>query len=101
NPVNRNLQQLRIFHANHRILYPYSLDGRIEVGNTFSRLSFTAQYFLNYPKPEGGGLQVRFFAGKFIPHGANTVEKQLTNSRYYLNMTGANGFEDYTYSNYF
>lgn len=101
NPVNRSLQQLRFFHANYRRLYPYSLDGRIEVGNTFSRLSFTAQYFLNYPKPEGGGLQVRFFAGKFIPHGANTVEKQLTNSRYYLNMTGANGFEDYTYSNYF
>lgn len=101
NPVNRNLQQLRFFHANHRRLYPYSLDGRIEVGNTFSRLSFTAQYFLNYPKPEGGGVQVRFFAGKFITHGANTVEKQLTNSRYYLNMTGANGFEDYTYSNYF
>lgn len=101
NPVNRNLQQLRFFHANHRRLYPYSLEGNIELGNTFSRLAFTARYFLNYSKPEGGGLQVRFFAGKFIPHGSNTVEKQLTNSRYYLNMTGANGFEDYTYSNYF
>lgn len=99
--VGRNLQQLRFFHANHRILYPYSLDGRVEMGNSFTRLSVDARYFLNYPKPEGGGLQIRFFAGKFFSQGANNAEKQLANSRYYLNMTGANGFEDYTYSNYF
>ncbi|WP_290713413.1 M1 family aminopeptidase, partial [Flavihumibacter sp. CACIAM 22H1] len=98
--THRTLQQLRFFHANHRILYPYDLDGRVEMGADFSRLSLTARYFLNYPNQEGG-LRVRFFAGKFFVHGNNTLNKQQANSRYYLNLTGPNGYEDYTYSNYF
>ncbi|WP_290792740.1 M1 family metallopeptidase [Flavihumibacter sp. UBA7668] len=96
----RKLQQLCFHHANHRILYPYDLDARVELGSGFTRLAVTARYFLNYPNQEGG-LSVRLFAGKFIEHGANTIEKQQRNSRYYLNLTGANGYEDYTYSNYF
>ena len=30
-----------------------------------------------------------------------TITKQFETDRYQLNMTGANGYEDYTYSNYF
>ena len=33
--------------------------------------------------------------------GAKTIYKQFETDRYHLNMTGANGYEDYTYSNYF
>ena len=46
-------------------------------------------------------MNLRFFAGKFFYTGAKTITKQFATDRYHLNMTGANGFEDYTYSNYF
>jgi hypothetical protein len=46
-------------------------------------------------------MNLRFFAGKFFYTGAKTISKQFATDRYHLNMTGANGFEDYTYSNYF
>lgn len=96
----RGLQQLRIYHGNHRVLYPYELEGRIESNTDFTRIAVTTCYFLNYPNLQGG-LQIRFFGGKFLTHGSNTVEKKISNNRYYLNMTGASGQEDYTYSNYF
>lgn len=96
----RGLQQLRLYHADHRVLYPYEIDGKIESNSNFTRLGLTASWYLNYPNQEGG-LQARFFGGKFITHGHNSIAKQITNNRYYLNMTGANGYEDYTYSNYF
>jgi hypothetical protein len=54
---------------------------------------------LNYPK--GGGLALRFFAGKFFYTGAKTFSSAFETSRYHLNMSGPNGYEDYTYSNYF
>ena len=48
-----------------------------------------------------GGLDVRLFAGKFFYTGSRTITKQFATDRYHLNMTGANGYEDYTYSDYF
>ncbi|MEK7224862.1 MAG: hypothetical protein AAB221_04180, partial [Bacteroidota bacterium] len=56
-------------------------------------------YFFNYPKE--GGLNVRLFAGKFFYTSSKTVLKQFATDRYHLNMTGPNGYEDYTYSEYF
>ncbi len=41
------------------------------------------------------------FAGKFIYPGSKTTTKQFATDRYHLNMTGPNGYEDYTYSDYF
>ena len=46
-------------------------------------------------------MDVRLFAGKFFYLGDKTFTKQFATDRYHLNMTGANGYEDYTYSNYF
>lgn len=100
-PQNRTLQQLRFYHANNRILYPYDVETRAEISNSFSRLTVTAHYFLNYARPDGTGIMIRFFGGKFIHLGSLTLDKELQNYRYHLNLTGANGWEDYTYSNYF
>ena len=50
---------------------------------------------------KNGGLELRFFAGKFFYLGERTLTKEFDNDRYFLNMTGPNGYEDYTYSNYF
>ncbi|HEX2629286.1 MAG TPA: hypothetical protein VHM26_09745, partial [Chitinophagaceae bacterium] len=47
------------------------------------------------------GLNVRLFAGKFFYTGSKTFSKQFATDRYHLNMTGPNGYEDYTYSDYF
>jgi len=96
---NRTLNQLRIVIENNRVLYPYSGEIKIEQGKNFVRAGFTGKYFFNYPKK--GGLDVRLFAGKFFYTSSKTINKQFETDRYHLNMTGANGYEDYTYSDYF
>jgi len=46
-------------------------------------------------------LNVRFFAGKFFYTGSKTITTEFSTDRYHLTLTGANGYEDYTFSNYF
>ncbi|MDP9230429.1 MAG: hypothetical protein M3O67_07140, partial [Bacteroidota bacterium] len=96
---NRTLNQLKIVVENSRALYPYSGELNMEQGKDFVRAAFTGKYFFNYPKQ--GGLDVRLFAGKFIYTGSKTFTKQFNTERYHLNMTGPDGYEDYTYSDYF
>lgn len=96
---NRTLNQLKLVIENNRVLYPYQGELNIEQGKDFVRTAFTGNYFFNYPK--AGGLDVRLFAGKFFYTGSKTISKQFETSRYHLNMTGANGYEDYSYSDYF
>ena len=94
----RYLNQLSMVVENNRALYPYSANIVAEQGNGFLRFAFEENYFFNYAK--GGGMSARLFAGKFIYVGDGAVNNYET-SRYFLNMTGPNGAEDYTYSNYF
>ncbi len=96
---NRTLQQLQFVVENNRALYPYRGELKIEQGRDFVRTGFTGKYFFNHPKE--GGLDLRIFAGKFFYTSSKTINKQFTTSRYHLNMTGPNGYEDYTYSDYF
>lgn len=96
---NRYLNQLTIHMENNRVLYPYTANLLAEQGDRFIRTAFTGTYFLNYEKR--GGLNIRIFAGKFLYTGDKTVQNQFSTQRYHLNMTGANGHEDYTYNNYF
>ncbi|MCG2615792.1 M1 family metallopeptidase [Terrimonas sp. NA20] len=96
---NRTLNQLMLVWENNRALYPYRGELKIEQGTDFVRAGFTGNYFFNYAK--GGGLDLRLFAGKFFYTSSKTFSKQIQTDRYHLNMTGANGREDYTYSDYF
>ena len=96
---SRYLNQLQFVYENYRALYPFDLTLQVEQAKDFVRPALTANYFFNYPKD--GGLQLRFFAGGFFYLGGKTISKQFSNDRYHLNMTGANGYEDYTYSDYF
>ena len=96
---NRVLNQLRFVTENNRALYPYRGELKAEQGKSFVRTSFTGNYFFNYANE--GGLDVRFFAGKFFYTSPKTFTKQFQTDRYHLNMTGPNGYEDYTYSDYF
>ena len=93
------LNQLSFVIENNRVLYPYKGELKVEQGKDFIRPAFIGNYFFNYPK--GGGLDVRLFAGKFIYTTTKTISTQFNNDRFHLNMTGANGYEDYTYSDYF
>ncbi|HWJ28972.1 MAG TPA: hypothetical protein VNS32_20685, partial [Flavisolibacter sp.] len=95
---NRYLNQLQFVYDNSRALYPFNINVQVEQAKDFIRPTLTAQYFFNYPD---GGLQLRFFAGKFIYLNGKTDMKTYMNERYFLNMKGANGYEDYTYSDYF
>ena len=98
-PENSVLNQLKLVIENNRVLYPYRGELKIEQGKDFVRTAFTGNYFFNYAKK--GGLDVRLFAGKFFYTSSKTFTKQFATDRYHLNMTGANGYEDYTYSDYF
>jgi hypothetical protein len=96
---SRDIHFIRVVMENHRALYPYRGELKLETGKDFYRLGFTGNYFFNYPKE--GGLDVRLFAGKFLYKGSRTFAKRFATDRYHLNLTGANGYEDYTYSDYF
>lgn len=96
---SRTLNQLMIVFDNSRVLYPYSGELKIEQAKDFVRAAFTGKYYFNYAKE--GGLDVRFFAGKFFYTTEKTNSKRFALDRYHLNLTGANGYEDYTYSDYF
>lgn len=96
---NRVLNQLRFVLQENRVLYPYSLECKLEQGKDFFRAAVTGNYFFNYAK--GGGLNLRLFAGKFFYSGGKTLNKQFSTIRYHLNMSGPDGYEDYTYSDYF
>ncbi len=96
---NRTLNQLQLVIDNRRALYPYRGELTIEQGKFFIRTGFTGKYFFNYPK--GGGLDLRLFAGKFFYTATRTSSKEFATERFHLNLFAPNGFEDYTYSNYF
>lgn len=96
---SRYLNQLQLVIEDYRKLYPYKSIFEAQQSNGFIRLSVTGNYFFNYMK--GGGLSLRAFAGKFIYTGEKTITSKFATDRYHLNMSGANGYEDYTYSNYF
>jgi Peptidase family M1 domain len=96
---SRVLNQFKLVIEDYRALYPYRGELKIEQEKNFVRAAFTGKYFFNYVKE--GGLNVRLFAGKFFYTGSKTFTKQFATGRYHLNMTGANGSEDYTYSDYF
>lgn len=95
----RHLGQLRIQWEDQRALYPWRAELKAEIATDFLRLAFTGNYFFNYAK--GGGVNLRFFAGKFIYLNDRTAIRQFQTDPYHLNMTGASGYEDYTYSDYF
>jgi hypothetical protein len=95
----RYLNQLKLVYENSRALYPFDATLQAEQAQDFVRTTFTGNYFFNYAK--GGGLSIRLFAGKFSYLTGKTTRKQFATDRYHLNMTGPNGYEDYTYSDYF
>jgi hypothetical protein len=97
---NSTINQLKITSSNNRVLYPYELNLTIDQGKNYVRAGFTANYFLNYANKKGG-INARLFAGKFIYTTDKTFIQQYETDRYHLNMSGAKGYEDYTYSGYF
>lgn len=94
------LGQLRYVAENSRALYPYRWELRFEMSKSFGRIVHTGNYFFNFPR-NGGGLDVRWFAGKFFYVGDKTSTKRFDADAYALNMSTPKGYEDYTYSNYF
>lgn len=93
------INQLQFVHRNDRALYPFTYNLQLQQSTGFLRFAAEGNMFFNYVKE--GGLNVRLFAGKFMYLGDKTITKEFETSRYHLNLTGADGYEDYTYSNYF
>ncbi|TDH26500.1 M1 family peptidase [Segetibacter sp. 3557_3] len=97
---HRTINRLSLTYADQRALYPYSLNLVADQGKDFIRAGFTAEYYFNYANNKTG-LSARLFAGRFFYLNEQTFQSQSATDRYHLNMTGAKGYEDYTYSDYF
>ncbi len=91
----RYINQVSFNSDNRRVLYPYSYQLQLQQGKGFYRINLTGNYFFNYSK--GGGITARFFAAKFGYMGAIDPGAY----QYQPKLLGGNGFDDYTYSNYF
>ncbi|MEJ7626075.1 MAG: M1 family metallopeptidase [Ferruginibacter sp.] len=97
-PSNKKyIHQVNFGIENNRKLYPYNAILQGEKGAGFFKINLSSNYYFNYAR--GGGLNVRLFAGKFFY--SSDLTSSFKTYQYHFNMTGANGFEDYTYSNYF
>ena len=92
----RYVNQLSFNLQDNRALYPYSLRLELQQGELFYRINLTGNYFMNYP--DGGGLNVRFFAAKF---GAWNNKNSSSLARYEPKLLGVDGEEDYLYEDYF
>jgi hypothetical protein len=92
----RYVNQLSFNLQDGRALYPYGFRVELQQSELFYRINLHANYFLNYP--DGGGLEVRFFAAKF---GVWHPNSNVFVSRYEPKLLGVNGDEDYLYEDYF
>jgi hypothetical protein len=92
----RYVNQLSFTLRDNRTLYPYGFRVEIQQSELFYRINLHGDYLLNYP--DGGGLQVRFFAAKF---GVWNVNNNALVTRYEPKLLGVDGNEDYLYENYF
>ncbi len=94
------INELKATYENNRMLYPYNANITIDQGSQFLRAGFTGNYYFNY-KQQGKGINARVFAGKFFYLTSKTYISSYETDRYHINLSGPNGSEDYTYSNYF
>ena len=92
----RYLNQWSMNLVDQRTLYPYDARLELQQSDLFYRINLTAHYFFNYPA--GGGMTVRFFAGKF---GVWNLNNRQDLTRYEPKLLGVTGGEDYTYDQYF
>ncbi len=97
---NTYINQLKINWDDNRVLYPYQANLTIDQGSNFVRAGFTGNYFFNYASAKGG-INARFFAGKFFYLQSKTFITSYETDRYHLNLSGPKGNEDYTFSNYY
>jgi hypothetical protein len=93
-----NIHQLKLGIENNRELYPYAANFTAQASSHFVRLALEGNYFFNY---KNGGLNVRLFAGKFFYDKHKDYPYGYYIDRFALNLSGPNGEEDYTYSDYF
>lgn len=96
--INRYINQLTFKQENNRVLYPYDWSAQVQQGKGFYRFNLEGNHFFNYAKY--GGLTVRFFASRFGYLGGSLRNDPSAN-RFMPKLTGVNGEEDFTYSNYF
>lgn len=94
---NTLISQLQIGWRNQSTLYPWSIKMGLQQVKDILRISTEANYFLNYDA-SGKGIAVKAFAGKIAYLQEKTIQRRIDNSRYHFTMYGANGQQDYTYS---
>lgn len=96
--LSYSIHQFKLGIENNRALYPFAAAITAQGSQHFLRLTFEGNYFFNYRE---GGLNVRLFGGKFFYEEGQKYPYGYYIDRFALNLSGPNGEEDYTYSNYF
>ncbi|WP_170234154.1 M1 family metallopeptidase [Segetibacter aerophilus] len=94
------INRLSLSVSDNRVLFPYSLTVSTDQGKDFIKTGLTGKMFFNYSDGKSG-MSARFFAGKLFYLKPATTLVRFRNDRYFLNMSGPTGYEDYTYSDYF
>ncbi|MBC8046877.1 MAG: hypothetical protein H7Y00_08785, partial [Fimbriimonadaceae bacterium] len=87
------VNELRYDLVKKRILFPYSINGALQLGDGYTRLTAEGNIRLNYPKSKNG-IDVRIFAGKFFGESTGYYRNTFT-------MQGADGYEDFLYDEIF
>jgi len=95
-----SIGELDVALNNQRPLYPYGLNLQIQGTDQFLRAGLMGKYFLNYDG-FGKGLQLRSFAGKFFYLQQKDILNSFNLRNYFFNLSGSNGAQDVTYSDYF
>lgn len=95
-----SIGELDVALNNNRALYPYAVSLQVQGTDQFLRAGLTGNYFLNYDD-QGKGLQLRGFAGKFFYLQQKDILSSYNLGNYFFNLSGSNGLQDFTNSDYF
>lgn len=75
-----------------RILFPWSANATVLLGDGFTRMSAEGNFLVNYPKSKNG-IDIRLFAG-YMTNGAEHDRQQWS-------VEGADGYSDFLYDEIF
>ncbi|MBC8046750.1 MAG: M1 family metallopeptidase, partial [Fimbriimonadaceae bacterium] len=87
------VNELKYDLVKKRILFPYSINGTLQLGDGYTRVTAEGNIRVNYPKSKNG-IDIRLFAGKFFGESTGYYRNTFT-------MQGADGYEDFLYDEIF
>ncbi|RLD63448.1 MAG: hypothetical protein DRJ01_03810 [Bacteroidetes bacterium] len=92
--VNKYFHNIRYDFENKRLINPFKFSANIQAAKGFVKSWVEANYKITYNNVRKG-LNVRFFAGKFLYNSDSYY------GNYNFRLSGTTGYQDYTFDNVF